>query len=212
MWFTLRHGILNEIYYPRVDNACTRDLGFIVTDGRTCFSEEQRDTRSESAQVQPGTPAYRVRNTAADGRYRIDKEILTDPWRDVLLQRIRFVALVGSLDEFRLHVLLAPHLANRGAGNTAWVGDYKGTPMLLAEREHYALALACSAPWLARSAGFAGASDGWQKLRANKRLLRTCLRAENGNVGPAKWITDRSYARPGAGNSHALREYGCRRA
>src|SRR5690606_10701414 len=23
LWFTLSHGILNEIYYPRVDNACT---------------------------------------------------------------------------------------------------------------------------------------------------------------------------------------------
>ena len=33
VWFTLSHGILNEIYYPRVDHACTRDLGFIVTDG-----------------------------------------------------------------------------------------------------------------------------------------------------------------------------------
>jgi glucoamylase len=182
VWFTLGHGILNEIYYPRVDNACTRDLGFIVTDGQTYFSEEQQDTRSEVFQVQPGIPAYRIRNTAADGRYRIEKEILTDPWRDVVLQRIRFVPLEGSLADLRLHVLLAPHLANRGGGNTAWVGAYKGTPMLLAEREHYALALASSAPWLARSAGFVGASDGWQELHASKRLLRTYLRAENGNV------------------------------
>ena len=182
VWFTLGHGILNEIYYPRVDNACIRDLGFIVTDGQTYFSEEQRDTRSETSQVQPGIPAYRIRNTASDGRYRIEKEILTDPWRDVVLQRVRFFPLEGSLADFRLHVLLAPHLANRGSGNTAWVGDYKGTPMLLAEREHYALALASSAPWLVRSAGFVGVSDGWQELHANKRLLRTYVRAENGNV------------------------------
>jgi glucoamylase len=178
----LSHGILNEIYYPRVDNACTRDLGFIVTDGQTYFSEEKRDAHSETSQVEPGIPAYRVRNTSADGRYRIEKEILTDPWRDVVLQRIRFVPLQGSLTDFRLHVLLAPHLGNRGSGNTGWVGDYKGTPMLLAERDHYALALASSAPWLARSAGFVGASDGWQELHANKRLLRTYMRAESGNV------------------------------
>ena len=43
VWFTLSHGILNEVYYPRVDHACTRDLGFIVTDGSTLFSEEKRD-------------------------------------------------------------------------------------------------------------------------------------------------------------------------
>jgi glucoamylase len=182
VWFTLSHGILNEIYYPRVDNACTRDLGFIVTDGQSYFSEEKRDARSDTSQVAPGIPAYRVHNTAADGRYRIEKEILTDPWRDVVLQRIRLVPLQGTLADFRLYVLLAPHLANAGAGNTAWVGGYKGSPMLFAEREHYALALASSAPWLARSVGFVGVSDGWQELRARKRLDHTYARAENGNV------------------------------
>src|SRR3984957_17341468 len=34
VWFTMSHGILNEIYFPRVDQACTRDMGFIVTDGQ----------------------------------------------------------------------------------------------------------------------------------------------------------------------------------
>ena len=182
VWFTLSHGILNEVYYPRVDHACTRDLGFIVTDGQTFFSEEKRDARSETLQVSPGIPAYRIRNTAVDGRYRIEKEVLTDPWRDVVLQRVRFVPLQGTLADFRLYVLLAPHLANRGSGNTAWVGDYKGAPMLFAERDHHALALASSAPWLARSAGFVGVSDGWQELQAHKRLDRTYTRAENGNV------------------------------
>ena len=182
VWFTLSHGILNEIYYPRVDHACTRDLGFIVTDGQTFFSEEKRDARSETSQVAPGIPAYRIRNTAVDGRYRIEKEVLTDPWRDVVLQRVRFVPLQGTLADFRLYVLLAPHLANRGSGNTAWVGDYKGAPMLFAERDHHALALASTAPWLARSVGFVGVSDGWQELQAHKRLNRTYTRAENGNV------------------------------
>jgi glucoamylase len=182
VWFTLSHGILNEIYYPRVDHACTRDLGFIVTDGHAYFSEEKRDTHSETSQVQPGIPAYRIHNTSVDGRYRIEKEILTDPWRDVVLQRVRFVPLQGTLADFHFYVLLAPHLANAGAGNTAWVGDYKGSPMLFAERQHYALALASSAPWLGRSVGFVGVSDGWQQLSAHKRLEPMYSRAENGNV------------------------------
>ncbi len=182
VWFTLSHGILNEIYYPRVDHACTRDFGFIVTDGETYFSEEKRDTRSETSQVAPGILAYRIRNTAVDGRYRIEKEVLTDPWRDVVLQRIRFVPLRGSLADYRLFALLAPHLANRGGGNTAWAGDYKGTPMLFAAREHDALALGSSAPWLARSVGFVGVSDGWQALKTSRRLNHQYTRAENGNV------------------------------
>jgi len=182
VWFTLSHGILNEVYYPRVDHACTRDLGFIVTDGDAYFSEEKRDARSDTSVVAPGVPAYRIHNTAIDGRYRIEKEVLTDPWRDVVLQRVRFVPLQGALADFRLYVLLAPHLVNCGGGNTAWVGDYKGTPMLLAERENHALALASTAPWLARSVGFVGFSDGWQQLQAHKRLVETYARAENGNV------------------------------
>jgi glucoamylase len=192
VWFTLSHGILNEIYYPRVDHACTRDLGFIVTDGKTYFSEEKRDARSETSPVVPGVPAFRIHNTAVDRRYRIEKEVLTDPWRDVVLQRVRFVPLQGTLADFRLYVLLAPHLANRGGGNTAWVGEYKGTPMLLAERENYALALASTAPWLARSVGFVGFSDGWQQLQTHKRLHETYTRAENGNVAVTGEIDLRS--------------------
>ncbi len=182
VWFTVSHGILDEVYFPRVDRACIRDLGLIVTDGRTFLSEEKRHTRSETAQVAPGVPAYLLRNTDLEGRYRIEKEVLADPSRDIVLQRVRFVPLQGTLADFRLYVLLTPHLANRGSGNTAWVGEYKGTPMLLAERGDSALALASSTPWLARSAGFVGFSDGWQELQAHKRLMNTYDRAENGNV------------------------------
>ena len=142
VWFTLSHGILDEVYYPRVDHACTRDLGFIVTDGQTFFSEEKRTYPLGDDASGSGVPAYLIRNTDVDGRYRIEKEVLTDPRRDVVLQRVRFVPLQGTLADFRLYVLLAPHLANRASGNTAWVGDYKGTPMLFAERESSALALA----------------------------------------------------------------------
>ncbi len=40
VWFTLSHGVLNEIYYPRVDSACTRDFGFVVTGQDGYFSEK----------------------------------------------------------------------------------------------------------------------------------------------------------------------------
>lgn len=39
--FTISHGILDEIYYPRVDTASTRDMEFIDTDGEDFFSEEK---------------------------------------------------------------------------------------------------------------------------------------------------------------------------
>src|SRR4029077_14690520 len=95
VWFTLSHGILNEIYYPRVDSACTRDLGFIVTDGASYFSEEKRDARSDVSLLAPGVPAFHMRNAARDGRYLIEKDVLTDTSTHVVLQRIRFVPLAG---------------------------------------------------------------------------------------------------------------------
>lgn len=182
VWFTISHGILDEVYFPRVDRACTRDLGFIVTDGRALFSEEKRHTRHQVTPLARGVPAYRVENTCEQGRYRVEKEILTDPRRDVVLQRVRFVPLQSALDDYHLYALLAPHLGNRGYGNTAWVGDYKGTPMLFAERDGYALSLASTAPWLNRSAGFVGVSDGWQDLHVHKVMTWIYDRAENGNV------------------------------
>lgn len=151
---------LPAIQADLIDQACTRDLGFIVTDGQAYFSEEKRDAHSDTSQIDRGILAYRIRNTALDGRYRIEKDIVSDPWRDVVLQRIPFVPLQGALTDLRLYALLAPHLANRGAGNTAWVGDYKGTPMLFAERDH-ALALASTRRgWPGPRASWAFRMDG----------------------------------------------------
>src|SRR6204780_623634 len=83
VWFTTSHGILNEVYFPRVDQACTRDLGLIVTNGRDFFSEEKRHSPFTPRPVKPGTPAYELTNTEIGGRYRILKEIFTDPYRNV---------------------------------------------------------------------------------------------------------------------------------
>ncbi|HZR64219.1 MAG TPA: glucan 1,4-alpha-glucosidase [Terriglobales bacterium] len=181
VWFTLSHGILNEIYYPRVDTACTRDMGLIVTDGHSYFSEEKRHCRFDVTPVEPGVPALRLVNTELGGKYRIEKEVFADPHRDVVLQKTRFVPLTTF--DFHLYTLLAPHLGNFGDHNTGWVGDYKGITMLFAEFPGgLALALACSAPWKKMSVGFAGYSDGWQDLSRNFQLTNEYQRAENGNV------------------------------
>lgn len=182
VWFTTSHGILNEIYYPRVDYACIRDMGFLVSDGKDFFSEEKRHTQSSLAYLEDGVPAYRFTNTCCAGRYRIEKEILTDPSRDTLLQQIRFVPLEGAVTDYHLYALMAPHIMNAGAGNNAWCDEYKGLPMLFAERENTAVAMACSIPFTARSVGFVGRSDAWQDISRNKQMTRRYQRAENGNV------------------------------
>ncbi|MER3486984.1 MAG: hypothetical protein C4345_14415, partial [Chloroflexota bacterium] len=69
-----------------------------------------------------GGPAYRLTNTCLQGCYRLEKLIVADPQRDVVLQQTRFTPLRGTRKDYHLYVLLAPHLGNRGTGNTAWVG------------------------------------------------------------------------------------------
>jgi glucoamylase len=182
VWFATHHGIVGEIYYPRIDCAAVRDLGMLVTDGKAFFSEEKTDTDSKIAWFKSGVPGCELSNQCRQDRYFIKKWILTDPRRHVLLQKTRFEALQGSIADFHLYVLLAPHLDDRGEGNSARVGEFKGTPMLMAERDGFAVALACSAPWLHRSAGFVGVSDGWQDLHSHKRITWEYEIAERGNV------------------------------
>jgi len=81
VWFTLSHGILNEVYYPRLDQACIRDLGLIVTNGVDYFSEEKRHCAFSNLPLAPGIPVYELSNSEINGRYRIEKEVFTDPFR-----------------------------------------------------------------------------------------------------------------------------------
>ncbi|HVH15777.1 MAG TPA: glucan 1,4-alpha-glucosidase [Candidatus Angelobacter sp.] len=182
VWFTISHGILNEVYYPRIDQANTRDMEFLVADGDQYFSEEKRDTNRRIAPLEQGVPGYRLVNSCKRGRYRMTKVVITDPERDVLLQKIHFDVGKGKLEDYGVYALLAPHIGNRGYGNNGWIGNYKGIPMLFAQREGVSLALASSTPFKRMSCGYVGVSDGWQDVNANKKMAWEYSTASNGNV------------------------------
>ncbi len=182
VWFTLSHGILNEVYAPRMDQAATRDMGLVVTAAGGFFSEVKRHALHESECPYAGVPYYRLASTCTRGRYRLTTEVITDPQRPVVLERVRFQPLQGAREDYRLFVLLAPHLGNQGAGNTGWVGDYKSVPGLLAARDGRALCLMCGSGFGKRTAGFVGVSDGWRDLAAHGELSWSYTVAENGNV------------------------------
>jgi glucoamylase len=95
VWFTLSHGIVNEVYYPNIDQANIRDLGFLVTDGNGFFSEEKRDTQHEILPLSQGVPGYYLTNSCNVGRYQLSKTIVTDPERNVILQQVEFKPLQG---------------------------------------------------------------------------------------------------------------------
>ncbi len=182
LWFTVSHGIINEIYYPNIDCADTRDFELLVADGSSFFSEEKRDTEHKIEPLAHGVPGYRLTNTCKRNRYRIVKTVVTDSLREVLLQGIRFEPLQGSLKDYRLYALLAPHVNDQGQGNDGWVDDYKGIPMLFAQRGDIVLALACSTSFLGRSCGYVGRSDGWTDISQHKRMTWSYPRAIDGNI------------------------------
>lgn len=182
VWFTLSHGIVNEVYWPRMDQAAIRDLGLIVTASDGLFSEEKRHCTHKVELGAPGVPAYRLTGSDNDGRYRLVKDVVCDPERSVLLQRVRLRALKGRARDYRLFALLAAHLDNHGEGNTAFVGEYKGVPGLFAVRGPYALCLMARDGFAARSVGYVGRSDGWQDLSRNGQLTWRFDRAGPGNV------------------------------
>src|SRR5712691_8153565 len=182
VWFTISHGIINEVYYPRIDQANTRDMEFLVADGDQYFSEEKRDTNRRIAPLEQGVPGYRLVNSCKKGRFRMTKIVITDPERDVLLQKIHFDVGKGKLEDYGVYALLAPHIGNRGYGNNGWIGNYKGIQMLFAQREGVSLALACSTPFRKVSCGYVGVSDGWQDINVNKRMTWEYSTASNGNI------------------------------
>ena len=73
VWYSISHGILNEVYYPQVDQACTRDLTLIVTYGKDFFSEEKNDTTHHIKTIAKGVPGYHITNSCKAHHYRIEK-------------------------------------------------------------------------------------------------------------------------------------------
>jgi glucoamylase len=128
LWFTLSHGIINEIYYPHVDQPNTRDFQFLISDGTTFCHEEKRDLDHVVEYPEPNCLFYRITNSERNGRYRIIKHVLADPFRSVLLVHTKVEVLDQSLvGKLHLYALLAPHLARHGEGNSGCARRLPGT-------------------------------------------------------------------------------------
>ena len=97
LWFTLSHGIVNEIYYPHVDQPNTRDFQFLISDGETFCHEEKRDLDYKIEYPERDCLFYRIINTERNGRYQIIKQVCTDPHRSVLLVHTKLEVFDKSL-------------------------------------------------------------------------------------------------------------------
>lgn len=182
VWFTLSHGILNEIYYPTIDHPQTRDFQFLVTDGESFFHEEKRDLASTVEYVDRDALAYRVVNADPDGRYRIVKEILCDPHQPCVLVHARLEADDDWRRRLRVYALLSPHLEVGGWGNSARRLRAAGRDVLAAWKGRVSLAMGADAGFSRTSCGYVGASDGWRDIKENLRMDWEFDEALDGNV------------------------------
>ncbi len=182
VWFTLAYGILNEIYFPRVDCANTRDAQYLVTDGRSFFHEEKRDLDHRLDYADSRALAFRQTNSDRGGRYRIVKETITDSRAPVVLVHTRYEPLFPEAEHYKIYALVAPHVGNQGMNNNGRVLEIDGRVCLTAERSGTALAVVASVPFRKTSCGFAGASDGWADLHDNLKMDWEFATATNGNI------------------------------
>ncbi len=154
-----------------------------ATSASTCSAEHRwvdlkRVSRYRLSKPKPTIPLLTVVHKGDD--YRLTVEFLPDPWRDVLLMRYE---LDGP---YRLGIIAAPHLGSTGHDNTAWVGEgalYAG----IADR---GFCLTADVPMADLSAGYVGASDGWQDLAQHGRFTWAFARAERGNVALSASLAD----------------------
>jgi glucoamylase len=169
LWATFGFGVVNEVYWPSTGLPQIRDLGFIIAtpDG---WVEVKRAQRYILSTPKAYVPLPKVVHEG--DHYRLELEFLPHPWRDVLLIRYR---LDG--DKAKLYALLAPHLAGERHDNTAWAAKD-----MSAQKGGVALCLQSDSGFSRTSAGYVGASDGWQDFSRNGAMTWTYAEASNGNV------------------------------
>ncbi len=200
LWFTLGGGIVNEVYYPRIDIPQIRDLGFIVADGRDFWVEVKRLENPTVESPEPGVPALRI--VHRHERFTLSLRMAPDPRRDVLLIE---VTLEGD-EALRPYALLAPHLGGTGHGNRAAVAHYRGRRVLWAEQGPFGLALASADAeqhdgWGRAGAGYVGMSDGWQDFSQHGSMQWEHPCAGPGNVALTGELPRRAVLALGFANS-----------
>ena len=179
VWFTVGLGTLNEIYFADVEQANTRSVRFLVSDGKNFFSDEAWDA-NHSVTSEAGVPCCKIQTRCKHGQYVIEKEIIADPLHDSIVMRVKFTPGKRRSD-LQLYIFVNPHIGDKGLDNHAWIGQYKGRPLLVARREAVALAAMSTAPIKQASCGYVGKTDGATRLSAKKPLQRHNV-ADKGNV------------------------------
>jgi glucoamylase len=182
VWFTLSHGILNEIYYPTIDRPQTRDMELLFTDGETFCHEEKRDLEYDFRYIDSDALAVRVTASDLEGRYTVTKEFISNPHYPAVLMNVKITGDDEVISRLRCYALLAPHLNGGGAGNSARSVDVAGKRCLLAWKGNTSLAMGSDCGFTRSSCGYVGTSDGYQNLYQDKQMTWQFGQALDGNI------------------------------
>ncbi len=208
VWFTISHGILNEIYFPTIDRPQIRDMQFLVADGESLFHEERRDLTTDVICLEKDILGYHIVNSDPGGRYRIVKEVIADPHQPCVLVNAQLEGDAAFLDRLKVYALLAPHLEVGGWGNSARVIESAGAEIVVAWKRETWLAMGADVGFGRASCGFVAASDGWQDLHDNCRMDWEFDEALDGNVavvGEVNMPANRAFT-VGIAFGHSLHE------
>lgn len=182
VWFTLSHGVLNEVYFPTIDRPQIRDLEFLITDGQTFLHEEKRDLISSIDTIEKDTLGYRIVSEDPEKRYRLIKDFITDPHQPCVLIHVRLEGDPHFLDRLQVYALVAPHLDVAGHHNSGRRMRIAGREILVAWKDKLTLALGVNTNFAKTSCGFVGQSDGWHDLKDNFQMDWQFDHALDGNI------------------------------
>jgi len=182
IWFTVSRGVLSEIYFPTLDRPQIRDLQFLVTDGESFFHDAHRNLATKTEYLGEHGLGVRITNSDPAGRYQLVAEVIADPHQPCVLIDTTLEGDPDFLRKLHVYVLVAPHLEVGGWGNNGNVAVMAGREFLTANKGGTWLALAATAPFVARSCGYVGTTDGWQDLSRNFKLDYDFAAATDGNI------------------------------
>jgi glucoamylase len=184
LWFTVSRGTVNEIYYPTIDTPQVRDVSFLVSDGDTFAHDEKRHLSHTIEKLTPDALGYRIVGVEKGHKlYRLTKEIIADPHAACLLIRVKLECDDEALlRKLHLYVLVAPHLDGNGWGDSGYCRTFAGRQLLAAKGDRTWVMVGAGVPFLRRSVGYVGRSDGWQDVMVHRQMRWAFDEAPDGNI------------------------------
>lgn len=176
VWGTIAEGRLTEVYFPKVDQANTKELKFAVSNGRdwTVFDTDAGQTRVEV--VDDAALAFRYVTEDKERGFKLTRTFAADPERDTMLIDVELESTKG--EKLDLYVVHDAAIDNSGMHDTAWTKD----GAMVAQEGGTALALAASTGFEETNVGFKGTSDGVDGLLSQHGLPHHYSSAGGGNV------------------------------